>query len=176
MQPGSVGKNGLAREMHHFIGKDIVNFHGLFWPAMLHGAKLREPNALHVNGYLTVNGEKMSKSHGTFIQARTYLDSGLNPDYLRYYFATMLNRLPTDIDLDLKSFADVVNSHIVGKFVNIASRCAKLLEANFDNALGVDFWSPPPQTAPGSADALETFGHIGHQLHQAPIFYEAGEF
>ncbi len=78
-------------EMHHFIGKDIVNFHGLFWPAMLKGAKLRTPNALHVNGYLTVNGEKMSKSRGTFVMARTYLDAGLNPEYLRYYFATMLS-------------------------------------------------------------------------------------
>jgi methionyl-tRNA synthetase len=107
-------------EMHHFLGKDIINFHGLFWPAMLEGARLRTPNKLHVNGYLTVNGEKMSKSRGTFIQARTYLDAGLNPEYLRYYFATMLGTGPTDVDLDLKAFVDVVNSHIVGKFVNIA--------------------------------------------------------
>ena len=128
MQPNSVGKNGLAREMHHFIGKDIVNFHGLFWPAMLHGAKLREPNALHVNGYLTVNGEKMSKSRGTFIQARTYLDAGLNPDYLRYYFATMLSAAPLDVDLDLKAFEERVNSHLVGKWVNIASRTAGFID------------------------------------------------
>src|ERR1700685_2117676 len=135
MQPGSVGKNGLAREMHHFIGKDIVNFHGLFWPAMLHGAKLREPNALHVNGYLTVNGEKMSKSRGTFIQARTYLDAGLNPEFLRYYFATMLTDAPVDIDLDLKAFEERVNSHLVGKFVNIASRCAGFIEKHFEGRL-----------------------------------------
>ena len=112
-----------SAEMHHFLGKDIVNFHGLFWPAMLEGAQLRTPTELHVNGYLTVNGEKMSKSRGTFIQARTYLDAGLNPEYLRYYFATMLGAAPTDIDLDLKAFEERVNSHLVGKFVNIASRC-----------------------------------------------------
>ncbi|EQD29622.1 Aminoacyl-tRNA synthetase, class I (M) domain protein, partial [mine drainage metagenome] len=81
-------------ELHHFIGKDIINFHGLFWPAMLHGAGYRLPTALHVNGYLTVNGAKMSKSRGTFIQARTYLDAGLEPEYLRYYFASMLGPAP----------------------------------------------------------------------------------
>ena len=111
-------------EMHHFIGKDIINFHGLFWPAMLHGAGFRTPTALHVNGYLTVNGAKMSKSRGTFIQARTYLDSGLNPEYLRYYFASLLNDTPVDVDLDLKAFEERVNSHLVGKWVNIASRTA----------------------------------------------------
>ena len=111
-------------EMHHFIGKDIINFHGLFWPAMLHGAQMRVPTALHVNGYLTVNGAKMSKSRGTFIQARTYLDAGLNPDYLRYYFASLLNDTPVDVDLDLKAFEERVNSHLVGKWVNIASRTA----------------------------------------------------
>ena len=135
MQPNSVGKNGLAREMHHFIGKDIVNFHGLFWPAMLKGSDLRIPTALHVNGYLTVNGEKMSKSRGTFIQARTYLDAGLNPEFLRYYFATMLTAAPIDIDLDLKAFEDRVNSHLVGKFVNIASRCAGFIEKFFEGKL-----------------------------------------
>jgi len=124
-----------AAQMHHFLGKDIVNFHGLFWPAMLEGAGLRTPNALHVNGYLTVNGEKMSKSRGTFIQARTYLDAGLNPDYLRYYFATMLSAAPTDVDLDLKAFEERVNSHLVGKWVNIASRTAGFIHANFDGRL-----------------------------------------
>jgi methionyl-tRNA synthetase len=137
MRPGSTDKNGLAREMHHFIGKDIVNFHGLFWPAMLHGAKLREPDALHVNGYLTVNGEKMSKSRGTFIMARTYLDAGLNPDYLRYYFATMLTAAPIDVDLDLKAFEERVNSHLVGKWVNIASRTAGFVEKFFDGKLAL---------------------------------------
>ncbi|HEX6833685.1 MAG TPA: methionine--tRNA ligase subunit beta, partial [Rudaea sp.] len=122
-------------EMHHFIGKDIVNFHGLFWPAMLNGAQWRTPDALHVNGYLMVNGDKMSKSRGTFVMARTYLDSGLNPEYLRYYFATMLSPDPTDVDLDLKTFVDVVNSHIVGKYVNIASRAGKILGDQFDGRL-----------------------------------------
>jgi len=125
----------LAREMHHFLGKDIVNFHGLFWPAMLEGAGLRTPSKLYVNGYLTVNGAKMSKSRGTFIQARTYLESGLNPEYLRYFFATMLGSATTDIDLDLKAFEDRVNSHLVGKFVNIASRCAGFIEKHFDGRL-----------------------------------------
>jgi methionyl-tRNA synthetase len=118
-------------QMHHFLGKDIVNFHGLFWPAMLQGAGYREPTALHVNGYLTVNGEKMSKSRGTFIQARTYLDAGLNPEFLRYYFATMLGPEPTDVDLDLKTFVDVVNSHLVGKYINIASRAGRILNDHF---------------------------------------------
>ncbi|HEX4481749.1 MAG TPA: methionine--tRNA ligase [Rudaea sp.] len=176
MRPGSVGANGLAREMHHFIGKDIVNFHGLFWPAMLEGAKLRTPNALHVNGYLTVNGEKMSKSRGTFIMARTYLDAGLNPDYLRYYFATMLGAQPTDVDLDLKTFVDVVNSHIVGKFINIASRCAKLLESNFANRLGDDFWSRPGDVEPKTEDALICFANINNQLKQTAILFESCAF
>jgi methionyl-tRNA synthetase len=135
MRPGSSSKNGLAREMHHFIGKDIVNFHGLFWPAMLQGADMRVPDALHVNGYLTVNGEKMSKSRGTFIMARTYLDAGLNPDYLRYYFATMLTAAPVDVDLDLKAFEERVNSHLVGKWINIASRCAGFVHKHFGGKL-----------------------------------------
>ena len=136
-------------EMHHFIGKDIVNFHGLFWPAMLNGAKFRVPTALHVNGYLTVNGEKMSKSRGTFIQARTWLDVGLNPEYLRYYFAAKSSGGVVDLDLNLVDFSQRVNADIVGKFVNIASRCAKLLETNFDNRLAADFWTKEPaSTAP----------------------------
>ncbi|MBX3725626.1 MAG: methionine--tRNA ligase [Xanthomonadales bacterium] len=126
---------GEQAELHHFIGKDIVNFHGLFWPAVLHGAGLRLPTRLHVNGYLTVNGAKMSKSRGTFIQARTYLDAGLEPEYLRYYYATVSGGGVDDLDLDLKAFVDVVNSHLVGKFVNIASRCAKLLATHFGNTL-----------------------------------------
>jgi methionyl-tRNA synthetase len=122
-------------EMHHFIGKDIINFHGLFWPAMLHGANFRTPTALHVNGYLTVNGAKMSKSRGTFIQARTYLDAGLHPEFLRYYFTTMLSDAPVDVDLDLKAFEERVNSHLVGKWVNIASRTAGFVQKFFDGKL-----------------------------------------
>jgi methionyl-tRNA synthetase len=140
-------------EMHHFIGKDIVNFHGLFWPAMLHGAGLRTPTALHVNGYLMVNGEKMSKSRGTFIQARTYLDVGLNPEYLRYYFAAKSSGGVVDLDLNLEDFTQRVNADIVGKFVNIASRCAKLLETHFANRLVAPFWL----SSPGAPQSPLTF-------------------
>jgi len=127
---------GPQAELHHFIGKDIVNFHGLFWPAVLHGAGLRTPTALHVNGYLTVNGAKMSKSRGTFIQARTYLDAGLNPEYLRYYFAARSSGGVDDLDLNLDDFAQRVNADLVGKFVNIASRCAGFLTKRFGGQLG----------------------------------------
>ncbi|HEX7381557.1 MAG TPA: methionine--tRNA ligase [Nevskiaceae bacterium] len=123
-------------EMWHFIGKDIINFHGLFWPAMLKGAGLRQPTGLSVNGYLTVDGAKMSKSRGTFIKARTYLDAGLDPELLRYYFATKLGPGPDDIDLNLDDFVARVNSDIVGKYVNIASRCARILADHFDSRIG----------------------------------------
>ncbi len=121
-------------ELVHFIGKDIVYFHTLFWPAMLHGAGLREPSAVHVHGFLTVDGAKMSKSRGTFVNARTYLEH-LDPDYLRYYLATLLGPSLADIDLDLKAFEERVNSHLVGKWVNIASRCAGFLHKFFDGKL-----------------------------------------
>jgi len=130
---------GSTAEMHHFIGKDIINFHGLFWPAMLHGAGFRTPTALHVNGYLTVNGAKMSKSRGTFIQARTYLDADIHPEFLRYYFATMLSEAPVDVDLDLKAFEERVNSHLVGKWVNIASRTAGFVHKFFGGRLAPQF-------------------------------------
>ena len=123
-------------ELHHFIGKDIVNFHGLFWPAVLKGSGLRTPTRLHINGYLTVNGTKMSKGRGTFIQARTYLDSGLHPEALRYYFATKSNGHVEDLDLNLSDFVAKVNSDVVGKFVNIASRCAGFIGKHFDGRLG----------------------------------------
>jgi methionyl-tRNA synthetase len=110
-------------ELYHFIGKDIVNFHALFWPAMLEGAGYRKPTAINVHGYLTVNGQKMSKSRGTFIKARTYLDH-LAPEYLRYYYASKLGRGVDDLDLNLEDFVQKVNSDLVGKVVNIASRCA----------------------------------------------------
>ena len=121
-----IGPDSTA-EMWHFIGKDIINFHGLFWPAMLKGAGHRQPTGLSVNGYLTVNGAKMSKSRGTFIKARTYLDAGLNPEYLRYYFAAKLSDGVDDLDLNLDDFVARVNSDIVGKYVNIASRCAAIV-------------------------------------------------
>lgn len=115
------GKDSTA-ELYHFIGKDIINFHALFWPAMLEGAGYRKPTALNVHGFLTVNGEKMSKSRGTFIKARTYLDH-LAPEYLRYYFASKLGRGVDDLDVNLDDFVQKVNSDLVGKVVNIASRC-----------------------------------------------------
>ncbi len=121
-------------EMWHFIGKDIINFHGLFWPAMLHGAGFRAPTALNVNGYLTVNGAKMSKSRGTFIRAETWAKH-LNVEYLRYYFATKLNDAPEDLDLSLDDFVARINSDLVGKYVNIASRCAPFVTNLFDGKL-----------------------------------------
>ena len=145
-------------ELHHFIGKDIVNFHGLFWPAVLTGSGFKAPDRLHVNGYLTVDGAKMSKSRGTFVMARTYLDSGLDPEALRYYFATKSSGGVDDLDLNLSDFVARVNSDIVGKFVNIASRCAKLLENHFDNTLRVDAgkkqWVGRSQLAARQVDAL----------------------
>ncbi|HET6912861.1 MAG TPA: methionine--tRNA ligase [Rhodanobacteraceae bacterium] len=124
-------------EFVHFIGKDIIYFHTLFWPAMLHGAKLRMPSAVNVHGFLTVDGAKMSKSRGTFINARTWLDH-LDADYLRYYLASMLGPTLADIDLDLKAFEERVNSHLVGKWVNIASRCAGFVHKFFDGRLAGD--------------------------------------
>ncbi|MGH8183272.1 MAG: methionine--tRNA ligase [Rhodanobacteraceae bacterium] len=121
-------------EMIHFIGKDIIYFHTLFWPAMLHGAGLRMPTAVNVHGFLTVDGAKMSKSRGTFVNARTYLEH-LDADWLRYYLASMLGPTLADIDLDLKAFEERVNSHLVGKWVNIASRCAGFLHKYFDGRL-----------------------------------------
>src|SRR5690606_4369439 len=107
---------GSQAELHHFLGKDIINFHGLFWPAVLKGAGLRVPTRLHVNGYLTVNGAKMSKSRGTFIMARTYLDNGLHPEALRYYFAAKSAGGGAALDLNLSDFVTRVNSDLVGKF------------------------------------------------------------
>jgi len=110
-------------ELYHFIGKDIIYFHTLFWPAMLAGAGMRTPTAVFAHGFLTINGQKMSKSRGTFIKARTYLDH-LNPEYLRYYFAAKLGSGIDDLDLNLTDFIQRINSDLVGKVVNIASRCA----------------------------------------------------
>ncbi len=121
-------------ELVHFIGKDIIYFHTLFWPAMLYGAGLRTPTAVNVHGFMTVDGAKMSKSRGTFINARTYLDH-LDPDYLRYYLATLLGPTLADIDLDLKAFEERVNSHLVGKWVNIASRTAGFVHKFFEGKL-----------------------------------------
>ena len=128
-------QKGSEAELHHFIGKDIARFHTMFWPAMLHGAGFRKPTAVYCHGFLTVDGQKMSKSRGTFIMARTYLDN-LNPEYLRYYFAAKLGPGIDDIDLNLEDFTTRVNSDLVGKLVNIASRCAGFINKRFDGRLG----------------------------------------
>lgn len=126
-------------ELYHFIGKDIINFHALFWPAMLSGADFRTPDAVYAHGFLTVDGQKMSKSRGTFIMAKTYLDH-LNPEYLRYYYAAKLTSRIDDIDLNLEDFAQRVNSDLVGKVINIASRCAGFVVKKFDGKLA-ESWS-----------------------------------
>ena len=127
-------KKGADTELYHFIGKDIINFHALFWPAMLECSGYRTPTAVNAHGYVTVDGKKMSKSRGTFIKARTYLNH-LDPQYLRYYFSAKLNASPDDIDLNLEDFIQRVNSDVVGKVVNIASRTASFINKKFDNQL-----------------------------------------
>jgi len=126
-------KNSDA-ELYHFIGKDIIYFHSLFWPAMLEGAGYRKPTSVFAHGFVTVNGAKMSKSKGTFIKGRTYLEH-LNPEYLRYYYAAKLTSKIDDLDLNLEDFAQRVNSDLVGKVVNIASRCASFITKRFDGML-----------------------------------------
>ncbi|WP_276488829.1 methionine--tRNA ligase [Ectopseudomonas mendocina] len=146
-------------ELYHFIGKDIVNFHALFWPAMLEGAGYRKPTGVNVHGYLTVNGQKMSKSRGTFIKARTYLDH-LNPEYLRYYYASKLSRGVDDLDLNLEDFVQKVNSDLVGKVVNIASRCAGFIHKGNAGLLVAanpepELWEAFQAAAPSIAEAYE---------------------
>ncbi len=121
-------------ELHHFIGKDIINFHALFWPAQLDAANFRKPTRIHTHGFITVDGTKMSKSRGTFIMAEKYLEF-LNPEYLRYYYAAKLNGTTDDIDINLEDFVLRVNSDLVGKVVNIASRCAGFLTKQFDGQM-----------------------------------------
>ncbi|WP_248797182.1 methionine--tRNA ligase [Pseudomonas sp. MWU13-2105] len=152
------GKDSTA-ELYHFIGKDIVNFHALFWPAMLEGAGYRKPTGINVHGYLTVNGQKMSKSRGTFIKARTYLDH-LSPEYLRYYYAAKLGKGVDDLDLNLDDFVQKVNSDLVGKVVNIASRCAGFIHKGNAGVLVAGNAAPELTEAflaatPGIAEAYE---------------------
>ena len=130
-----------ATRLIHFIGKDIIYFHSLFWPAVLEGAGLKKPDGIYVNGFLTVNGNKMSKSRGTMIKARTYLNH-INPEYLRYYYAHKLNSGIDDFDLNTDDFINKVNSDLVGKWINIASRCAKFINNNFDNQLSATIHAP----------------------------------
>ena len=154
---------GGDTELYHFIGKDIVNFHGLFWPAMLDSAGLRQPTAVYAHGFLTVNGVKMSKSRGTFILAETYLEH-LDPEYLRYYFAAKLSAGVDDIDLNLDDFVQRVNSDLIGKVVNIASRCAGFLRKKFDNRMSTECAEP---------ELVQSFIDAGEHI---AVLYEAREF
>lgn len=150
-------------ELYHFIGKDILYFHALFWPAMLHGAGFRLPTAIFAHGFLTVNGQKMSKSRGTFIKARTYLNY-LNPEYLRYYFAAKLGSGIEDLDLSFEDFLARVNADLVGKVVNIASRCAGFINKHFHNRLAGRL---------ANEALFNEFAAVGERLSQ---HYEAREF
>jgi methionyl-tRNA synthetase len=150
-------------EVYHFIGKDIIYFHALFWPAMLHGAGFRTPTAVFAHGFLTVDGQKMSKSRGTFIKARTYLEH-LNPEYLRYYFAAKLGPGVDDLDLSLDDFQARVNSDLVGKVVNIASRTAGFISKRFDGRLGAELPAP------------ELFGRFAEANQRIADAYEAREY
>ena len=123
-------------ECYHFIGKDIVRFHTLFWPALLKSAGFRSPTKIFVHGHVMVNGEKMSKSKGTFINARTYLKH-LDPQFLRYYYATKINGTVDDLDLNLDDFTNRVNSDLVGKIVNLGSRGAQMLTKKMDGHMSV---------------------------------------
>ncbi|WP_373277921.1 methionine--tRNA ligase [Ferrimonas marina] len=158
-----------SAELYHFIGKDIIYFHSLFWPAMLHGANLRKPTNVFAHGYVTVNGEKMSKSRGTFIKARTYLDN-LHPEYLRYYYAAKLNDRIDDLDLNLEDFAQRVNSDMVGKLVNIASRTAGFIAKRFDGTLAEGIDNPELlaefQNAKGSIAALYEGREFGKAIRE----------
>lgn len=156
-------KKDSTAEVYHFIGKDIVYFHALFWPAMLEGAGYRTPTTLSVNGFLTVNGQKMSKSRGTFINASTYT-ANLNPEQLRYYFASKLSNKVEDSDLNLEDFSQKVNSDLVGKVVNIASRCAKFINSSFNDTLSAQCAEP---------ELVTQFIDAGQSIIQA---YEAREF
>ena len=157
---------GHDTELYHFIGKDIINFHGLFWPAMLASAGLRQPTAIFAHGFLTVDGTKMSKSRGTFIMASTYLEH-LDPEYLRYYFAAKLGPHVDDMDLNLEDFVQRVNSDLVGKVVNIASRCAGFLRKRFDNELSAQC------TEPELVGELITAGDSIAALYEARDFQRA---
>ena len=134
-------KKDSTAELYHFIGKDIINFHGLFWPAMLEGAGFRKPTGVNVHGYVSVNGEKMSKSKGTFIKASTYLEN-LDPECLRYYYAAKLTSRVDDLDFNLEDFAQRVNSDVVNKLVNLASRTAGFIAKKYDGQLSKEVSEP----------------------------------
>ena len=153
-------KPDSTTELYHFIGKDIISFHALFWPAVLAGANLRTPTAIYAHGFLTVNGQKMSKSRGTFINARNYLDH-LNPEYLRYYFAAKLTSRIDDLDLNFDDFIARVNSDLVGKMVNIASRCAGFISKKCDGQLSAE--CSDPELYQRFVDAGETIADLYEQ-------------
>ena len=138
---GEFWNKDSTTELYHFVGKDIVYFHALFWPAMLAASGHRMPTAVYTHGFLTVDGQKMSKSRGTFLEARTYLDH-LHPEYLRYYYAAKLNGRVDDLDLNFEDFTNRVNADLVGKVVNIASRCAGFVNKRFDNQLSSTLSEP----------------------------------
>ena len=160
---------GSDAEVHHFIGKDIINFHALFWPAVLLGADFRTPTRIHTHGFVTAGGVKMSKSRGTFINAGTYLDY-LDPEYLRYYFATKLVPTTDDVDVNLDDFVKRVNSDLVGKVVNIASRCAGFISKLFDGKLAPEIhdralWEAVSGAAEGLAELYER-GDVGRAVRE----------
>jgi len=145
-----------AVDLYHFIGKDIIYFHALFWPAVLHGAAFRTPTKIYVNGFLTVDGQKMSKSRGTFIKARTYLNN-LQPEYLRYYFAAKLSSRIEDLDIHFDDFTQRINADLVGKFINIASRSASFINKNFSGKLSTTNSEPDLyQEFANAGDAIAT--------------------
>ena len=152
-------KPDSSTELYHFIGKDILYFHALFWPAELEHAGFRTPTGVFAHGFLTVDGSKMSKSRGTFITAESYLTTGLNPEWLRYYYAAKLNSTMEDIDLNLEDFAARVNSDLVGKYVNIASRCAGFISKKFAGKLAstdAEWLTPLRNAAASIAESYES--------------------
>lgn len=156
-------KKDSSAELYHFIGKDIVYFHSLFWPAMLDGCDLRKPTNVFAHGYVTVNGVKMSKSRGTFIQASTYLRH-LAPEYLRYYYAAKLNNRIEDLDLNLEDFVQRLNADVVNKFVNLASRSAGFITKRFDGKLSAEIAEP------------ELLTEFVEKAAQIATYYEEREF
>ena len=156
---------GHDTELVHFIGKDILYFHTLFWPALLEHSGYRTPSRVYAHGFLTVNGEKMSKSRGTFITAESYLKLGLNPQWLRYYYAGKLGPTMEDIDLNLEDFVARVNSDLVGKYINIASRCAGFLAKRFGGAL-----------CASAAQGEQALASLAEPADEIAALYDAREF
>jgi methionyl-tRNA synthetase len=183
--PSGDKANARGPEIHHFIGKDITYFHTLFWPAMLHAAKFKLPTKVHIHGFLTVGGEKMSKSKGTYVRARTYLDH-LDPAFLRYYYASKLNPKLDDLDLNLEEFVTRVNADLVGKVVNLASRTSRFLQDEglsprrvFEMAArDVDAVSSHQLVSfiPAYAEAADLFKSNVAAAEEIALLYEAGDF